>query len=164
METILYTTRGGRVFLSSYQLGGSDTLQGSGVTSPGPGELRMAGMSSAFNKSHNGSAHTHAPVLINSACTQHRRGISGMGPSVVGRYPGMCQWPWEVMSSLTSSQQPGWAFPCGGFAVSWHRGSLGVPGEQHRAMPGAVVGTMGLLPLLNESRDCFTSRPGAGGV
>lgn len=52
---LLSATRGGRVFLPSYQLGGSDTLQESGVTSPGPGELRMAGMGSAFNKSHNGS-------------------------------------------------------------------------------------------------------------
>lgn len=64
----------------------------------------------------------------------------------------MCQWPWEVMSSLTWSQGPGWAFPCCVLAQ-------GVPGEGHWAMPGAVVVPgPGLLPLLNESRDCFTSR------
>lgn len=53
METILLQEeRGGRVFLPSYQLGGSDLLQlqGSGVTSPGPSELGMAGIGSAFNK------------------------------------------------------------------------------------------------------------------
>lgn len=37
MDTILlHKERGGRVFLSSYQLEGSDMLQGSGVTSSSP--------------------------------------------------------------------------------------------------------------------------------
>lgn len=51
MDTILlHEEREGRVFLSSHQLRGSDTLQlqGMGDSSPGPGELEVSGMGSIF--------------------------------------------------------------------------------------------------------------------
>lgn len=183
METILmHEEKGRRVFLSSYQFGGSDALQlqGSGVTCPGPGELGMAGMGSAFNNSQLRerllAAHTPAPVLVNSASTQHHHGISGMGPSMVGRYPGMCQWPraGDLQDHLEPAARMGISLRRRshprGRSCNLAQGKRGGPWEEQLGHPRCCGGYHGRGcsisrgPPWNESRDCFTSRPGAGGV